>query len=66
MELVVEKDEGSRLDAFLAARLSNLSRSRIQTLIREQHILRNGLPCKPREAVALGDRLQIEFPEPIP
>lgn len=59
-------DEGLRLDAFLASRLSDLSRSRIQTLIREQYILRNGKPAKPRDSVAHGDQLQINIPEEVP
>jgi len=66
MEIVVDADPGARLDAYLAARLPELSRSRIQELIREHHILRNDAPAKPRDAVALGDRLHIEVPEPIP
>ncbi len=66
MEIEVDGDSGARLDAFLASRLPELSRSRIQTLIREQHIHRNGSPAKPRDAVALGDRIQIALPEAVP
>lgn len=66
MEIEVDKDAGSRLDAFLAGRLSELSRSRIQALIREQFIRRNGEPAKPRDAVSLGDLIQVEIPEAVP
>ena len=66
MEIVVESDAGQRLDAYLAARLSELSRSRIQSLIREQHILRNGERAKPRDPVSIGDRLYVEIPEAVP
>lgn len=66
MEIEVDRDPGTRLDAFLASRLPELSRSRIQSLIREQHIRRNNLPAKPRDSVALGDILQVEVPEAIP
>lgn len=66
MELRVEKDAGMRLDAWLAANLPALSRSRIQELIREQFILRNGEPAKPRDSVAVGDRLSIAIPEAVP
>ncbi|WP_193213939.1 RluA family pseudouridine synthase [Luteolibacter marinus] len=66
MEIRVEDDAGTRLDAFLAARVPELSRSRIQELIREQFILRNGKPAKPRDAVALGDNLSIAIPEAVP
>ena len=55
-----------RLDAFLAARLPDLSRSRIQTLIREQYILVGGEPAKPRDAVKTGDLISIALPEAVP
>ena len=55
-----------RLDAFLAARLPELSRSRIQALIREQFIIVNGLPAKPRDAVKAGDLIAIALPEAVP
>jgi 23S rRNA pseudouridine1911/1915/1917 synthase len=57
---------GERLDAFLAARLPELSRSRIQVLIREQFIVVNGQPAKPRDAVKVGDRIAIAVPEAVP
>jgi 23S rRNA pseudouridine1911/1915/1917 synthase len=55
-----------RLDAFLAARLPDLSRSRIQSLIREQFIIVNGQPAKPRDAVKIGDFIAIALPEAVP
>ena len=64
--IVVENSPGERIDAFLAARLADLSRSRIQTLIREQYIQLNGHPAKPRDAVKLGDRITIVIPEAVP
>ena len=66
MEILVENSPGERIDAFLAARLAELSRSRIQTLIREQYIQINGHPAKPRDAVKLGDRITIVLPEAVP
>ncbi len=66
MELVVESDAGKRLDVYLVDRLEDLSRSRIQELIREQFIRRNSLPAKPRDPVALGDRIQVAIPEAVP
>jgi 23S rRNA pseudouridine1911/1915/1917 synthase len=56
----------ARLDAFLAARLPDLSRSRIQTLVREQFILVNQLPAKPRDEVKPGDLIAIALPEAVP
>jgi 23S rRNA pseudouridine1911/1915/1917 synthase len=66
MELRVESDAGQRLDAYLAARLEGVSRSRIQECIRDQWIRRNGQPAKPRDTVAIGDLLQVEIPEDLP
>jgi 23S rRNA pseudouridine1911/1915/1917 synthase len=56
----------ARLDAWLAAKLSDLSRSRIQELIREQHILLNGKPAKPRDSVKSGDTVSVVIPEAVP
>jgi 23S rRNA pseudouridine1911/1915/1917 synthase len=65
VELLVDAP-AERLDAFLAARLPDLSRSRIQTLIREQYIVVNDQPAKPRDAVKTGDRIAIAVPEAVP
>ncbi len=66
MEIKVDDPSGERLDAYLAGRLAELSRARIQTLIREQFILVNGHPAKPRDAVKPGDRITIALPEAVP
>ena len=65
VEIKVEAP-GERLDAFLAARLPDLSRSRIQTLIREQYIIVNGQPAKPRDGVKVGETITISLPEAVP
>lgn len=65
MDLTAGEDAG-RLDSFLAERLDELSRSRIQDLIREQHILLNGQPTKPRQAVHAGDRIEVSIPAAVP
>ncbi len=57
-------DSGSqRLDAFLASKLPDLSRSKIQTLIKEGHILLNGGMVKARAALKTGDQITITVPE---
>ncbi len=66
MKIQVDDGSGERLDAFLAARLAELSRSRIQALIREQFIQLNGQPAKPRDAVKLGDQITVVIPEAVP
>lgn len=66
MELRVEESAGERLDSYLAGRVADLSRSRIQALIREQFILLNGQPAKPRDAVKPGDAISLALPEAVP
>jgi 23S rRNA pseudouridine1911/1915/1917 synthase len=61
---VTEKHD--RLDAFLANQISDLSRSRIQDLIREHFILLNGKPAKPRDSIHPGDEISIVIPEAVP
>lgn len=66
MEITVGNNSGERLDAYLAAKLADLSRSRIQTLIREQFILVDGAPAKPRDGVKPGSTISISLPEAVP
>ncbi len=49
------EDAGQRLDKFLAARLSDLSRSRVQALIKEGVVTVNGRPAKSSNDVDSGD-----------
>ena len=65
MQIVATSDH-QRLDAWLAAEISDLSRSRIQELIREQHILLNGKPAKPRDSVKAGASASVVIPEAVP
>jgi len=60
------KETHDRMDAYLAGRLAELSRSRIQELIREQYILLNGKPAKPRGTVKAGDLISVTIPEAVP
>jgi 23S rRNA pseudouridine1911/1915/1917 synthase len=55
-----------RLDAFLAARLPDHSRSRLQALVKERHILVNDNPAKPKQSLNPGDIISIEIPDPTP
>ncbi len=58
---------GERVDRFLASRLEDLSRSRIQTLIRAGHVSdRRGTIEDPGARVKPGDALTIEVPPPEP
>jgi 23S rRNA pseudouridine1911/1915/1917 synthase len=65
IELRVDSPDGSRLDAYLAARLP-LSRSRIVQLIDTGMVLLNGEPPRKRVVPAAGDRIRIRIPPPEP
>ncbi len=67
MILVSEDTDGlPRLDQYLAARLPELSRSRIQTLIRTGAITVNGKAAKPKDAVPRGVLIEVNVPEAEP
>ncbi len=62
--LIIPEPGGTRLDAYLAKELSDLSRARIQELIKTGHIMLNGTKVKARTALKAGDEVQITLPEP--
>jgi 23S rRNA pseudouridine1911/1915/1917 synthase len=59
---------GQRLDQWLAARLApDLSRSRVQTLIRQGAVLIDGVAAgEPKRKLAAGEQVEIAMPEPEP
>ncbi|MGJ8644746.1 MAG: RluA family pseudouridine synthase [Luteolibacter sp.] len=65
MQIVASSNQ-DRLDAWLASEIPDLSRSRIQTLIREQYILVNDKSAKPRDSVKTGDTISVVVPEAVP
>lgn len=66
----VEVDEtfdGSRLDVFLARRLPDFSRARLQTLVREGHLRARQQPiADPAVRVKRGERFELVLPPPEP
>ncbi|PYL30466.1 MAG: RluA family pseudouridine synthase [Verrucomicrobia bacterium] len=76
MEFVVTDDDAKlRLDQFLAKRLPEYSRSRIQQLIRGGFVRLNDQTTRPRQIVRRGDKISLREPpvekidirpEPIP
>ena len=61
---VEEEDAGSRIDLFLAAKISEgYSRTAIQRIICEGGVLLNNLPVKPCHKVTLGGSVRIILPE---
>ena len=56
----------SRLDQYLAAQDTGLTRSRLQHLIVEGQVLVNGNSAKPSHKVRKGDRVTLSVPPPRP
>ncbi len=64
-QLITYSDTATqRLDAFLAQELSELSRSKIQTLIKSGEITVNGAKVKPKYALEPNDEIKVTIPEP--
>jgi 23S rRNA pseudouridine1911/1915/1917 synthase len=57
---------GERLDRFLAAAQADLSRSRLQQLIRGGRVSVNGRAARASHRLRDGDRIRIELPESRP
>ena len=66
MHLAVDVEAPERLDLFLRHRCPELSRSRIQTLIKSGAIRVNGAQTRPAYLVQPGDEIAVELPEPEP
>jgi 23S rRNA pseudouridine1911/1915/1917 synthase len=58
------KQEGVRLDQYLAQNFSDFSRSAIQDAIKAGAVLVNGRPSKASYKIRNGDHLRIALPEP--
>mgnify|MGYP000064532635 CR=1 FL=1 len=56
--------EGERLDAFLAAKLPELSRSAVQKLIDEGFVTLKGQKVKKNRRVSAGELYEVALPEP--
>lgn len=57
--------EGQRLDRWLSAEVPDLSRSRVQKLIRQGHVRLNGDPCLHKDwPLQVGDAIAIDIPPP--
>ena len=57
---------GQRLDQFLAAQLPDLSRARVQQLLREEKALVNGSPAKPSLKLRGGEQITVVGGPPPP
>ena len=59
-------DPEQRLDLFLSERCAELSRTRIQTLIKAGEVQVNGKAVRPSYLIKAGDRIALEVPDPRP
>ena len=63
MHIEVNDIENQRIDQFLTTRLSDLSRSKIQALLKSGDILLNGMKAKAKQTVTNGDTIVVSIPE---
>ncbi|NOR14169.1 MAG: RluA family pseudouridine synthase [Candidatus Aminicenantes bacterium] len=56
-----DKGEGQRLDVFLAPKLSDLSRSRIKSLIENENVLIDGKIRKSSYRLKKGESIRVEY-----
>jgi 23S rRNA pseudouridine1911/1915/1917 synthase len=61
--IVTEKHVGKRLDLFISHYEPHISRSRIQSMIKDGHALVKGNIEKPGYKVKLGDAVTLDLPE---
>ncbi len=64
MITVGEEEQGERLDSFLIRHVSGLSRSRLQSLIRDEYVTCGGKKTKNGYRVRSGDLIQVILPSP--
>jgi 23S rRNA pseudouridine1911/1915/1917 synthase len=58
---VSETEVGARLDAYLAARIADWSRARLQRLIEDNDVLVNGRAAKSSAKLRLNDEIEVEL-----
>lgn len=67
IEVVVSSEQArQRLDLFLVSRLTELSRTRIQSLVEEGFVQVGGAAMRPSYRVESGDRVTVEIPAAPP
>jgi 23S rRNA pseudouridine1911/1915/1917 synthase len=66
IQLTVEDGHRERLDAYVAARVSDMTRGAVQRLIEQGHLSVNGAAPKASYRVRSGDVIEFTIPEPTP
>ena len=65
-EVTAEDGVNERLDRYLQRKVADMSRSRLQDLIKDGHVLLNTRPAlKPSYELRAGDRLVLVVPPPV-
>ena len=64
MNIDVDCTEPQRIDQFLVTKLPELSRSRIQSLLKSGDILLNKKTAKAKQTITSEDKISIHIPEP--
>ncbi len=62
--LVIDEEEGDRLDVYLSSQLEDMSRSYIQKIIKEKKVKVNNKEQKGKYLVKEDDKVVIEIPAP--
>jgi 23S rRNA pseudouridine1911/1915/1917 synthase len=62
---VVTEVESGRLDKVVTSHFPDLTRSKIQNLIKQELILVNDVPTTNRYKVANGDQVKVTLPDPV-
>lgn len=63
--IVATEDDNQRIDRFISEHLSEVSRSYIQKLIKDELVTANLKPVKANYKVRQGERIEITLPEPV-
>ena len=63
IKIYVDEDDLERLDSYISKELEEMSRNRIQSLIKEKLVLVNKKEVKPSYLVKEGDLIELELPE---
>lgn len=66
MKITVDDNTGKRLDVFLSSQLPELSRARIQSLLKSGDIKVNDTSVKAKYSIQVGDLITVSIPEPTP
>lgn len=62
-EFQIEFDNGERIDKFLSNEMEGFSRSYIQKLIKDGHVIVDGKPVKSNYKLSSGENVTVEIPE---